>query len=298
MKLQKNSPMSVQNTPAIGFGTPAILQGAPPWAVQTPEVSPMLWQRAPNPNGNIGNEVPGNLAGGLSKELLRRVCEPFFEQMLVALQDVLANTSPYQADADPNYDFIHNHGGYGVDQLSEEDMCEGGDLGAFSSVLLVDTPWPGGALQVIGAPPGDLSSHTTAPKKPDDEKAPTAMVCRHWKSKGWCRLGDACKFSHPDHKCGVGGAANAGKGHSAGSGAPLGHPDQGVSFGRGGAPNVNSSGDEGGAADGTKKAGRRRRKARGAGGPPQQGDDGRNMADHPFLLADALQHSDFPSFQR
>jgi len=29
------------------------------------------------------------------------------------------------------------------------------------------------------------------------------MVCRHWKSKGFCRMGSGCKFSHPEHKCGV-----------------------------------------------------------------------------------------------
>merc|ERR1719502_1316402 len=31
------------------------------------------------------------------------------------------------------------------------------------------------------------------------------MVCRHWKSKGWCRLGSSCKFQHPEHKRGVAG---------------------------------------------------------------------------------------------
>lgn len=30
----------------------------------------------------------------------------------------------------------------------------------------------------------------------------SAMVCRHWKSKGWCRLEDKCKFIHPEHKRG------------------------------------------------------------------------------------------------
>jgi len=28
------------------------------------------------------------------------------------------------------------------------------------------------------------------------------MVCRHWKTKGFCRLGDECKFLHPDNKRG------------------------------------------------------------------------------------------------
>merc|ERR1712050_63895 len=29
------------------------------------------------------------------------------------------------------------------------------------------------------------------------------MVCRHWKSKGWCRYESQCKFSHPENKRGV-----------------------------------------------------------------------------------------------
>jgi len=44
----------------------------------------------------------------------------------------------------------------------------------------------------------------------EDEAASTggggeksAMVCRHWKSKGWCRMEDACKFLHPEHKRGA-----------------------------------------------------------------------------------------------
>jgi hypothetical protein len=33
------------------------------------------------------------------------------------------------------------------------------------------------------------------------------MVCHHWKSKGWCRLGENCKFMHPEEKRGVSLAA-------------------------------------------------------------------------------------------
>merc|ERR1719401_636557 len=29
------------------------------------------------------------------------------------------------------------------------------------------------------------------------------MVCRHWKSKGWCRYGSECKFLHRENKRGV-----------------------------------------------------------------------------------------------
>merc|ERR1712014_396011 len=31
----------------------------------------------------------------------------------------------------------------------------------------------------------------------------SVMVCRHWKSKGFCRLEAKCKFQHPDEKRGA-----------------------------------------------------------------------------------------------
>jgi hypothetical protein len=36
----------------------------------------------------------------------------------------------------------------------------------------------------------------------------STMVCRHWKSKGLCKLGSKCKFLHPEHKRGVSGATS------------------------------------------------------------------------------------------
>eukprot|EP00419_Tripos_fusus_P015371 CAMPEP_0172745310 /NCGR_PEP_ID=MMETSP1074-20121228/137579_1 /TAXON_ID=2916 /ORGANISM="Ceratium fusus, Strain PA161109" /LENGTH=559 /DNA_ID=CAMNT_0013576453 /DNA_START=42 /DNA_END=1722 /DNA_ORIENTATION=- len=53
-----------------------------------------------------------------------------------------------------------------------------------------------------------------------DERS--VMVCRHWKSKGWCRLEDACRFLHPEHKRGgttTGGGGGAKKNTSSGNGA-------------------------------------------------------------------------------
>jgi len=42
--------------------------------------------------------------------------------------------------------------------------------------------------------------------------AKTLMVCRHWKCKGFCKLGDQCKFLHPEHKRGVGPSRKRGAG--------------------------------------------------------------------------------------
>lgn len=38
----------------------------------------------------------------------------------------------------------------------------------------------------------------------DDEEDKSTPVCRHWKSKGWCRLSESCKFMHPEQKRGTG----------------------------------------------------------------------------------------------
>lgn len=43
----------------------------------------------------------------------------------------------------------------------------------------------------------------------------SVMVCRHWKSKGWCRMEDGCKFLHPDHKRGTGAPMTGGNGDKA-----------------------------------------------------------------------------------
>lgn len=75
-------------------------------------------------------------------------------------------------------------------------------------------------LVPMSAPPGEGVERSTAPQlvlataveHPEEGDSPDAagagngeksvMVCRHWKSKGWCRLEASCKFLHPDHKRG------------------------------------------------------------------------------------------------
>merc|ERR1719240_164786 len=44
----------------------------------------------------------------------------------------------------------------------------------------------------------------------DSEKS--LMVCRHWKTKGWCRLEGNCKFLHPEHKRGIAAPKGCGGG--------------------------------------------------------------------------------------
>jgi hypothetical protein len=54
------------------------------------------------------------------------------------------------------------------------------------------------AVPPVPAPP--------TPAKPTS----TTAVCCHWKQKGWCAYQNTCKFSHPEHKRGV-GAGSSGK---------------------------------------------------------------------------------------
>jgi hypothetical protein len=47
------------------------------------------------------------------------------------------------------------------------------------------------------------SSHCTAGLVSSQDAEKSQMVCRHWKSKGFCRYGSECKFLHPENKRGV-----------------------------------------------------------------------------------------------
>lgn len=43
-----------------------------------------------------------------------------------------------------------------------------------------------------------------SPKESAEEDTPSKkMVCRHWRSKGWCKYQTTCMFLHPEHKQGV-----------------------------------------------------------------------------------------------
>lgn len=55
----------------------------------------------------------------------------------------------------------------------------------------------------------------------------SVMVCRHWKSKGWCKMEEKCKFLHPDHKRGSGVVQQ--KGSGAGNSGATNAPEEGAS---------------------------------------------------------------------
>jgi len=60
-----------------------------------------------------------------------------------------------------------------------------------------------GTSEASAAPSGEAQAAAKVSSPPEGGKH--IMVCRHWKSKGFCKLEASCKFQHPEHK--RGGAA-------------------------------------------------------------------------------------------
>lgn len=68
---------------------------------------------------------------------------------------------------------------------------------------LVPTMHPPGSSATPGIGMG-MNRQDDDDSKKSDNGEKSVMVCRHWKSKGWCRLDAQCKFLHPEHKRGTG----------------------------------------------------------------------------------------------
>lgn len=225
----------MQSTPAvfcgtdIAFGsvscnsTPAGLDnGAYPWAVSTPENSPRCCYAMPP-----AFDVPHlRMEPVIPRELVQAACEPFFHQMVTVLQESLhTQMHPGQKLSEITETMMHVatasfHSNphpfpYGATQsnlLLDEVSTEADETGAFASIFSgpssegesvdgIDAICPA-AERIPPLTPGrdsDLSS--------DLDKS--SMVCRHWKTKGWCRMESNCKFLHPENKRGI-AAPNAG----------------------------------------------------------------------------------------
>lgn len=126
----------------------------------------------------------------ISQDQLRVMCEPFFQQMVGALQQTLqqpsSNSGAFQPVYYPTMPYYH------VDDTAS---TEADDSCAFSSLF--------------SGPSSDSDALEVSEMKSEDSEGDSEksiMVCRHWKSKGFCRLESKCKFLHPEHKCGIGAA--------------------------------------------------------------------------------------------
>jgi len=169
----------------------------------------------------------------VSREHIRMVCEPFFEQMITDLQNALQTPMHEHEEAEVMQTMVETtknacfqavfqstslplFQARPVDPMLDEESTDADDYGAFASLFSSPSSESEGcgavefnAHETFMMPPptpGHFSSEdSTLPG--DSEKS--SMVCRHWRSKGWCRLESNCKFLHPEHKCGV-SAPNAG----------------------------------------------------------------------------------------
>lgn len=148
----------------------------------------------------------------ISKELLRKVCEPFFEQMLTALQHALQEQMlageqvPHAASQGMSETCAFHERAQiwtPVGPELDEESTEAEDGGAFASLL------SGSCSEEDTTPNMGTKAHLSLEhalpeesEQPSDSEKST-MVCRHWKTKGWCRMESNCKFLHPEHKRGI-----------------------------------------------------------------------------------------------
>jgi hypothetical protein len=185
----------------------------------------MCWGIAPDVTYDAYSQGMPSSQPVISREVLRAVCEPFFEQMLTALQQTLQATQRQPCDTDMQADArnqtikpasfqpgLHAHiqqWTY-LDPMLDEQSTEDDDVGAFAS-LLSGPPSESEGIDGIedqspeaefsGRPVGNQALPDDSEQASDCEKS--IMVCRHWKTKGWCRLEANCKFLHPEHKRGI-----------------------------------------------------------------------------------------------
>jgi hypothetical protein len=83
------------------------------------------------------------------------------------------------------------------------------EVGAFASLLsgpssegeVVDQSEDSPQDSEASSPVVSIPSPHEDSEPSDPEKS--VMVCRHWRSKGWCRMEANCKFLHPENKRGV-----------------------------------------------------------------------------------------------
>jgi len=224
-----NSAPPVLRTPAVltDSASGACSEEVYPWVASTPERSP-VW-----PSISLGEEncfpshgsfaqlaLPvdfvrtvcepcfeeihccvqqGHTGPMVSRDMLRVQCEPFFDKMIVALQQAVqqqmqgnVNDSQSiramtQADVGACFQtvFYPNEPFLGLD----EESTDADDAGAFASIFCVSSEGEG----------------VMEKKDSEPEVEKSVMVCRHWKSKGWCRMESKCKFLHPEHKRGISG---------------------------------------------------------------------------------------------
>jgi len=210
----------------VGFEAPDISEheATYPWAVNTPEASPRMWTIEPKldmlaPGQPIVSpdvfravcapvyeqmcwhaasnaDMLRSMGGVVSRQSTEMLCEPYFEQMVTALQQALQHT-PTQQEPLNMQNMKHTMGPVPLVGHWDDASTDAGEACAFASLL--------------SSPSSDCDEARNVwneDSEPASDTEKSIMVCRHWKSKGWCRMESKCKFLHLEHKRGV-SAANA-----------------------------------------------------------------------------------------
>lgn len=214
-----------------------------PWAISTPEVSPRYWgstsdvpvQSVPSLDFLrmvcepcfeqiccIAQQM--GVHATVSHEELRSMCDPCFEQVIDSLQQTcMTSTEMLRAMCNP---FFEQMIGALQQTLQQNALQQHFNNQQFNNECqsMQNMPYsPNGFwFQPVYYPSKQMSNFDEASTEADDSLAGgdaivsksddsestsdaerSIMVCRHWKTKGWCRLESKCKFLHPEEKCGI-----------------------------------------------------------------------------------------------
>jgi hypothetical protein len=141
-------------------------------------------------------------------QLIQTLCQPFFEEVVETLCGEISAVpgvtgATWQKTMDVPLKDARTTLSLGQSLgLREEDSTDAESDSAFAALLSSEgedcegdqrMEWASYSSQFSGDE--DLES----PKEDDKSQ----MVCRHWKSKGWCRYESQCKFLHPENKRGI-----------------------------------------------------------------------------------------------
>jgi len=159
----------------------------------------------------------------VSRAFLKAVCEPFFEEMLTAVHEAVEQHLRNEVVPEDQVQ-MQNMEQHGDSCLRSYQVCQMDPLPDVEegSTDLEETSAGAGAFASLLSGPAseDDASSVVVSKLDTEDDSPcwkalpdnnseaadcdkSTMVCRHWKSKGWCRLESNCKFLHPENKRGV-----------------------------------------------------------------------------------------------
>jgi hypothetical protein len=205
------------------------------WATQTPEPSPLCFQKEPaSPEhlsslqnicslsleqmfARIGDhmDILGAAEPSARYYLIQTLCQPFFDHVVEQLYAEVSRADDSAAQ------LAWQH--FANDQIMDDRLIlsSGQCLGVLEEVSTDADDAPFATLFSSDGEEGEAEHRRdieSASRKSESdpvcamsdresdsplELEKSQMVCRHWKSKGWCRYETQCKFSHPENKRGI-----------------------------------------------------------------------------------------------